>query len=114
MEREGVRFEGSFTMRSLRRRLVLSLATAAAALLLLAEGAHAEPSKEDVAKADQLFREAQLLVQKGNLTEGCSKYAESQRLDPANGTLLNIALCHEKEGKLGTAYKELQELSGLL
>lgn len=98
-------------MSSLRRRLIIPLV---AAVLFAPVAAQAEPSKEDVAKADQLFREAQILVQKGNLTEGCAKYAESQRLDPANGTLLNIALCHEKEGKLGTAFKELQELQGLL
>jgi hypothetical protein len=82
--------------------------------LLSARRADAQPSKEDIAKADVLFRDAQILVQKGQLEEGCSKFAESQRLDPANGTLLNIAVCHEKAGKFATAYREFQELLGLI
>lgn len=73
-----------------------------------------QASKEDVAKADKLFSEAQVLVQKGQYAEGCKKFAESQKLDPANGTLINLALCHEKEGKVATAYRELQELLALM
>jgi hypothetical protein len=94
----------------MRPRLLLP----AAACLLFAGTAHAAPSKEDVAKADGLFNQAQALVQKGQYSEGCTKFAESQKLDPANGTLLNLALCHEKEGKIATAYKELQELLALM
>lgn len=93
------------------RRLALS---SVAATLLSTTLARAEPSKEDVAKADALFREAQGLVQKGQISEGCVKFAESQKLDPANGTLLNLAVCHEKEGRYATAYRDLQELIGLL
>lgn len=76
--------------------------------------ARAEPSREDVARADQLFREAQQLSQKGQHAEACPKLAESQALDPANGTLLNLAICHESEGKTATAQRELQTLLGQL
>jgi hypothetical protein len=79
-------------------------------LVASSSGALADPSKEDVARADALFREAQSLVQKGQVSEGCAKFVESQRLDPANGTLLNMAVCHDKEGKFATAYREFQEL----
>jgi hypothetical protein len=93
-------------------RLPLVIAAFASAVFVggATRTAHAEPSKEDVARADTLFREAQVLVQKGQLSEGCAKFAESQRLDPANGTVLNLALCHEREGKFASAYRELQEL----
>lgn len=76
--------------------------------------ARAEPSREDVARADQLFREAQQLSQRGQHAEACPKLAESQALDPANGTLLNLAICHENEGKNATAHRELQTLLGQL
>jgi hypothetical protein len=77
-----------------------------------ARSAAAQPSKEDVAKADTLFREAQGLIQKGQFPEACAKFTESQKLDPANGTLLNMAFCHDKEGKYATEFRELQELLG--
>lgn len=91
---------------------LLRLATTVA-VLLAASNAAAAP-RADVARADALFRDAQQLLQKGQTAEACAAFAESQRLDPANGTLLNLALCHEKEGKTATAQRELKELLGAL
>src|SRR5262245_8567378 len=42
----------------------------------------------------------------GNTAEACSRFAESYQLEASSGTLLNLALCHEKEGKIATAWTE--------
>ncbi len=80
----------------------------ALAILLLSRTALAEPlTREELAQ--DLFDQARALVAEGDTARACAMFAESQRLDPGAGTYLNLALCHEKEGKLGTAQFELTE-----
>ena len=38
--------------------------------------------------------------------EACPLLEESYQLDPAGGTLLNLALCHEATNRTKTAYDE--------
>jgi serine/threonine-protein kinase len=77
-------------------------AVAAAAILLHASSARAI----GVARADVLFREGQALLDADDVPAACAKLAESHRLDPKLGRLLNLAFCHEKEEKLATAWAE--------
>jgi len=66
-------------------------------------------SPDDVKRADTLFKHAQKLRDAGQVTQACADFAESLRLDPALGTLLNLADCHAADGKTATALAEFEQ-----
>jgi hypothetical protein len=93
-----------WTFRRSRRRLERSLAFFG---LLLAGRAHADEDSRPLAQ--QLFDDGRTLLEAGRYAEACPKFAESQRLDPGGGTLLNLAYCHELEGRTATAWSEFHD-----
>jgi serine/threonine-protein kinase len=70
--------------------------------------ARAEPSADESALATLLFQQGRALIAEGQVPAACQKFAESQRLDPSGGTLLNLARCHEQEGRLASAWSEFK------
>lgn len=79
----------------------------ATSLLLLGRSARADSVRESMSQT--LFDDARKLMQERRFDDACPKLEESQRLVPTAGTLLNLALCHEQQGKTATAWLEYHE-----
>ena len=56
------------------------------------------------AEAEALFRQGRDLMKAGKLAEACAAFDQSQKLEPANTTLLNLAACREKNNQLASAW----------
>jgi hypothetical protein len=90
----------------MRIRWLASLAFAALAPALWAPRVAADPRTE---RADQLFAEGKRLFD-SNLAQACAKFDESLQYNPAAiGTLLNVALCDEKLGRIASAVAKFTE-----
>lgn len=85
---------------------------ALAALVIVASSARASaaPSVDPkIARADRLFAEGKALMA-SNVLQACEKFDQSLRENPAAiGTLLNVALCDEKLGRVASAVAKFSE-----
>lgn len=89
-----------------------ALALTAAALLLLS-GASAVAAPDE-ASAEAHFRAGRAALAQGHFAEACARFAESQRLDPAPGTLLNLGECKQQLGLFASAWEHYTAASTLL
>jgi tetratricopeptide (TPR) repeat protein len=77
------------------------------ALCLLSATAVAQA--RDSAAAEALFSEGRRAFDAGDYVTACDKFEESQRLDPAAGTLINLAACEERLGRIASAWQSWRE-----
>ena len=75
---------------------VIAIAIAAATPPVLAQSAGAQ--------AEVLFRQGRDLLAAGKTAEACTDFEQSQKLQPAVTTLINLAGCREKLGQFATAW----------
>ncbi len=98
------------------RALALGLAALGPSAPAFAQPPQAPPAapaggggQSDSVFAEALFRQGRTLMSQNRVTEACAKFADSQKLDPKLGTLLNLAVCYEKEGKTASAWAKFVE-----
>jgi hypothetical protein len=70
-------------------------------------------AQDDKAAAEALFDEAKKLMAAKHYSEACPKFADSQRLDPGVGTLLNLGLCYKQTGQTASAWSAYREAASL-
>jgi len=82
----------------------------AALIVLEAGAARAQNTSSDSAIAQSLFDEGRKLMNEKRWPEACPRLERSYKLDAATGTLLNLAVCHEKIGKTASAWDEFRDV----
>ena len=85
--------------------------SSALALLLAVATAAAQPTPNSAAATAQ-FDQGRALMKDKKYAEACIAFERSQKLEPAPGTLYNLATCYEKIGKLATAWAAYRDLAG--
>ena len=79
-------------------------------LLLFTATAHAQ---NDKAAAEALFDQGVRLMKQNSFSDACPKLEESERIDPAVGTLLYLGECYERVGKTASAWATFREAASL-
>jgi hypothetical protein len=89
------------------RSRALAIGVAISCLVSVAPSARAQSSSAS-ARADALFAQGKAALEAGDFSRACPQLQESYTLDPANGTLLALAVCHEGVGRSATAWREFR------
>ena len=91
--------------RSVVAALVVATLLVAAPRVARAEG--------DAAAAEALFAEARALIKEGRFREACPKLEASLAIDPAVGTMLNLAECLAKTGRNASAWLRYRDAASM-
>ena len=86
--------------------------------IALAGATLAGPRAATAAEGDKalglaLFEAGRKLLADGKVDEACGKLEQSYAVEPTLGTLLNLGVCHDKQGRTATAWAELTKAGDL-
>jgi hypothetical protein len=70
-------------------------------------------AQNDKAAAEALFDQGLRLMKQNSFSDACPKLEESERIDPAVGTLLYLGECYERVGKTASAWATFREAASL-
>lgn len=68
---------------------------------------------DDSAVAEQLFQEGLAAMKRGDYPVACEAFAQSNKSDPSAGTMINLAVCYEKQKKWASAWSSYRTAVGL-
>src|ERR1019366_353360 len=77
-----------------------------------ARTARGDASATDKATAQALFDEGKRLMEQEQYAKACPKLADSLRLDHGIGTMLNLAICYERNGQTASAWATFKDAAG--
>jgi hypothetical protein len=86
----------------------------ATCITVLAVASWAGAQDGDRAVAEALFEKGRAAMEREDYDTACAAFAESNRLDPAPGTLFNQADCEEQRGHLSNAWQLFDQASSKL
>src|ERR1700722_5384624 len=91
------------------RALLLTTAISLALALMASAAQAQQPTTSDASsQADRVFREGRAAANAGDYTTARARFLESERLEPAPGTLLNVADCEVHLGLLVAACEHFE------
>src|SRR5512140_903687 len=77
--------------------------------VVLVVTAMSSSARADDTLAAASFNQAEALAKQGKWADACPFYEASYRDDPKLGTLFHLADCHERIGKIATAWIEFND-----
>ncbi len=83
---------------------------AAALALTLSGAAQAQAPAPQRAAAEAMFQQATQLMDQRRFAEACEKFAASEELEPALGTMLYLADCYDQAGRSASAWALFREV----